>query len=80
MKSYKDIEEYLADFSPEVREKLEAVRKVIKEVVPESVEVISYGIPTFRLNGKNLVHFAGFSKHIGFYATPDGHAEFAFKV
>ncbi len=76
MKSYKDIEEYLADFSPEVREKLEAVRKVIKEVVPESVEVISYGIPTFRLNGKNLVHFAGFSKHIGFYATPDGHAEF----
>mgnify|MGYP000992375890 FL=1 len=76
MKSYKDIEEYLADFSPEAREKLEAVRKVIKEVVPESVEVISYGIPTFRLNGKNLVHFAGFSKHIGFYATPDGHAEF----
>jgi uncharacterized protein YdhG (YjbR/CyaY superfamily) len=76
MRTYEDINEYLADFPPETREKLKAIRNVIRRSAPEAVEAISYGMPTFRLNGKNMIHFAAFAHHIGLYATPDGHAEF----
>ena len=67
MENYKDIDEYLANFSGETRKKLDEVRKIFKEVTPEAKEKIAYGIPTFTLNGKNLVHFAGYETHIGFY-------------
>lgn len=67
MKNYKDIDEYLANFSGDNREKLDTIRQIVKEIAPESKEKISYGIPTFTLNGKNLVHFAGYDNHIGFY-------------
>ena len=50
---------------------MEEIRKVIKESAPDSVETMSYGIPTYR-QGRNLVHFAGYKKHIGFYPTPSG--------
>lgn len=49
---------------------LERLRRVIAESAPDAVETINYGIPTFKLNGGNLVHFAGFKNHIGFYPTP----------
>jgi len=52
------------------------IRATIKKAAPESEEKISYGIPTFTLNG-NLVHFGAFKNHIGFYAAPTGHATFA---
>ncbi|MNI79527.1 hypothetical protein D3C73_1359880 [compost metagenome] len=55
----------------EIRKKLEAVRKVIHEAAPEAEEKISYQMPTFFLHG-NLVHFAAFKKHIGFYPAPSG--------
>lgn len=76
MKTYSSIDEYIAGFEPDMGEKLSAIRKTIREAAPGAQEAISYGMPTFRLNGKNMVHFAGFAHHIGFYATPDGHAEF----
>lgn len=66
------IDEYIAGSSPEVRELLEEVRAVIRAAAPDATETISYAIPTFDLNGKHLVHFAGFSKHIGFYPVPSG--------
>ena len=66
MQSYANIDEYLANFEGETLKKLQTIRKTIKAVVPEAQEKISYGIPTFYLNG-NLVHFAGYSTHIGFY-------------
>ncbi len=66
MQSYATVDEYLANFSGEARTKLDTLRKTIKEIVPEAGEKISYGIPTFYLNG-NLVHFAGYKNHIGFY-------------
>lgn len=66
MQSYKSVDEYLANFSGETRKKLDIIRKTIKEIVPEAIEKISYGIPTFYLNG-NLVHFAGYENHIGLY-------------
>lgn len=68
---YTTIDEYIRQFEPEVREKLERLRAVIKEAAPDAVEKISYQMPTFYLYG-NLVHFAAFKTHIGFYPAPSG--------
>jgi len=65
------IDNYISNFPPEIQEKLKEIRKVIKESAPEAVEKISYQMPTFVLHG-NLVHFAAFKNHIGFYPTPSG--------
>jgi len=67
---------YIASFSKETQEILEQVRETIQKAAPDATEAIKYAIPTFMLNGKNLVHFAGFKNHIGFYATPTGHEAF----
>jgi uncharacterized protein YdhG (YjbR/CyaY superfamily) len=66
----KDIDEYIAGFPPETREILEQIRTTIREVVPEAEETISYGIPTFNLNGTYLIYFAAYKKHIGLYPVP----------
>ncbi len=71
----KSIDEYIAGFPADVQAKLQEMRRVIKEEAPDAVEAIAYGMPTFRLNG-NLVHFAAFQKHLGFYPTPAGIDEF----
>jgi uncharacterized protein YdhG (YjbR/CyaY superfamily) len=65
----KTIDEYISRSPREVRETLEELRRVIKETAPEAEETISYAIPAFKLNGKTLVYFAAFKKHIGFYPT-----------
>jgi uncharacterized protein YdhG (YjbR/CyaY superfamily) len=62
----KTIDEYIAPFSPDVREILEKIRLTIRSAAPAAREKISYQIPTFEWNGA-LVHFAAFKKHIGFY-------------
>lgn len=63
----KDIDEYIAGFPSGTQEILEQIRLTIKKVVPEAEEAISYGIPTFNLNGTYLIYFAAYKKHIGFY-------------
>ncbi|MBI2356813.1 DUF1801 domain-containing protein [Candidatus Dojkabacteria bacterium] len=68
-KKYLSIDEYIKDFPLETQEKLVEIRKIVHEVAPNAIEAISYGMPTFKLGG-NLVHFAGYKKHIGFYPTP----------
>jgi uncharacterized protein YdhG (YjbR/CyaY superfamily) len=65
------IDGYIAQFTPEIQEKLVMLRKVIKEAAPEATEKISWGMPTFVLHG-NLVHFAAFKNHIGLYPSPSG--------
>lgn len=79
MKDYKTIDEYIANFSPEMQVKLQQVRKTIAAAAPEAKEKISYGIPTFMLRG-NLVHFGGYDTHIGFYPGPAGVEEFKDKL
>lgn len=69
--TYESIDAYISGFSLEVQEILNTLRKVIKEAAPEAEEKISYQMPTFALHG-NLVHFAAYPKHIGFYPTPSG--------
>ena len=71
----KDIDEYLERHSNEDQRLLRQMRATIHKVAPEATEKISYGIPTFYLNG-NLVHFAAFANHIGFYPTSSGIAAF----
>lgn len=71
----KNIDEYIAGFPEDVQKVLEKIRKTIRKAAPDAEEIINYGIPTFTLNG-NLVHFAGFKNHIGFYPTPSGIEKF----
>ncbi len=73
------IDEYISQFPEDIQITLEKIRKNIHEAVPEASEKISYGMPTFYLNG-NLVHFAAFKKHIGFYPTASGIEKFKDKL
>jgi uncharacterized protein YdhG (YjbR/CyaY superfamily) len=65
------IDEYISQFPNDVQEVLQKLRATIKAAAPGAVEKISYQMPTFYLNG-NLVHFAAYKNHIGFYPTPSG--------
>jgi uncharacterized protein YdhG (YjbR/CyaY superfamily) len=70
-RDYNSIDEYIGTFPENVQKKLKELRKTIREQAPDAEEKISYQMPTFYLNG-NLVHFAAFAKHIGFFPTPAG--------
>lgn len=71
------IDDYISNFPENTRQILEEIRATIRAAAPEASESISYGMPAFKLNGRPLVYFAGYKKHIGFYATPTGHAAFS---
>ena len=70
-KAHKNIDEYIRSFPEDIQVLLEQIRQTIKNAAPEATEAISYGMPTFKLNG-NLVHFAAHKNHIGFYPAPSG--------
>jgi uncharacterized protein YdhG (YjbR/CyaY superfamily) len=69
-----DIDEYIAGFPDETRQALETVRALIREIIPEATETISYAIPTFDLDGHHVVHFAAYPNHLGIYPIPHGEA------
>ena len=79
-KTPSSIDEYIADFPEEIQSLLNQIRSTIKQAAPDAEESIGYGMPAYKLYGKPLVYFAGFKNHIGFYATPTGHAEFAMEL
>jgi uncharacterized protein YdhG (YjbR/CyaY superfamily) len=66
------IDEYIAVSPTSIRDVLEKIRQAIKESAPEAEEAISYGIPAFRLGDRELVYFAAWKNHVGFYPTPSG--------
>jgi len=70
------MDDYIAGFPAEVQAVLKRIRSAIQKAVPGAEEAISYQIPTFRLNGKNLIHFAAFKEHVGLYPAPREDAEF----
>jgi len=74
-KTIKDIDAYISNFPKDIQEILEKIRAIIRETAPDAEETIKYQIPTFTLKG-NLVHFAAYKKHIGFYPTPTGIEKF----
>ena len=71
------VEDYIATFPKEIQTVLEKLRMLVLKNAPDAVESISYGMPAYKTHGKPLVYFAAFKNHIGFYATPTGHSEFA---
>jgi uncharacterized protein YdhG (YjbR/CyaY superfamily) len=70
-----NIDEFIAGYPAEVQRILQEIRTIIRTAAPDAQEAIKYGIPTFVLN-ENLVHFAAFDRHIGFYPTPSGIDQF----
>lgn len=74
--AYNTIDEYILQFSPDIKERLNTLRIAIRETAPEAVEKISWGMATFVLHG-NLVHFAAQKNHIGFYPAPSAIEMFA---
>lgn len=72
-----DVGAYVAKFPDQVRERLEELRSLVRELCPRAAESMSYGLIAFKLNDNPLVYLGGFKQHIGLYATPAGHEEFA---
>jgi uncharacterized protein YdhG (YjbR/CyaY superfamily) len=70
-----NFDEYIVAFPAETQKRLEQIRATIRKVAPQAEEVISYGMPSFRLNGR-LLYFAAFRNHIGFYPMASGVEEF----
>jgi uncharacterized protein YdhG (YjbR/CyaY superfamily) len=70
-RQFKTMDEYISTFPEDVQRILNELRQTIKEAAPDAEETINYQMPTFTLSG-NLVHFAAFENHIGFYPTPSG--------
>ncbi len=73
--SFKTIDEYIKLFPNDIQDILKKIRITIQNAAPDATEAISYGMPTFKLNG-NLVHFAAWKNHIGFYPVPSGLIQF----
>ena len=73
---FHSIDDYIATFPEDVQKTMEQLRKTIKAAAPKAEEKISYQMPTFALNGKYLVYFAGWKTHIAFYGAPRGNPEF----
>ena len=69
---FASVDEYIGTFPKDVQKILEEIRRTIKAAAPEAQEKISYQIAAFELNGKNLIHFAGWKKHISMYPIPSG--------
>ena len=74
--NFQSIDEYIAACPPETHERMQEVRAMIKKLAPEAKEKISYQIAAFELNGKNIIHFAGWKKHISLYPIPAGDEAF----
>lgn len=69
------IDEYIAGFPPDVQEKLQQIRALIKDEAPQAQETISYGVAAFKLHGP-LIYFAGFKNHLSVYPAPRGYPQF----
>ena len=79
-KPFTTINEYISTFPADVQPVLEKVRQAIRKAAPEATETMSYGMPTFDLNGKHLVFFAGWKHHISLYPIPAGDEAFQQKI
>ena len=71
-----NVEAYIKTFPIEIQKILKQIRAIIKESAPELDETISYAMPAYKINGKPLIYFAAFEKHIGFYATASAQLKF----
>ena len=77
---FTSIDQYISSFPEDVQKILEEIRGMVKAVAPDAKEKISYQIAAFELNGRNLIHFAGWKKHISLYPIPAGNEAFEKEV
>src|SRR5687768_2444482 len=70
------VDDYIAGFPADTQKVLEKIRKIIRKTAPKAVESISYQIPAYKLDGKVLIYFAGFPKHVSVYPAPREAKEF----
>ena len=77
---YESIDAYIATFPASVQEILQSMRSAIATALPSATEAITYNIPTFRINGKNVIHFAGWKHHVSVYPVPEGDSELNAKL
>lgn len=73
---FKSIDEYISTFPEDIADKLNQVRKIMGDELPDAVETISYQIPCFKQNGKYVIYFAGYKNHLGVYPIPPGDKDF----
>jgi uncharacterized protein YdhG (YjbR/CyaY superfamily) len=74
---FQTVDDYINAFPVNIQERLNQIRQTIKANAPDATEAMAYGMPAYKTEGKPLVYFAAFKKHIGLYATPTGHEKFA---
>jgi len=74
--NFRSVDEYIAACPEETHERLQAIRNAVKKLAPDAKEKISYQIACFELNGRNLIHFAGWKKHVSLYPIPAGSEAF----
>jgi uncharacterized protein YdhG (YjbR/CyaY superfamily) len=72
-----EVDNYISQFPLKAQKVLRSIRKTIHKAIPDAEEIISYKMPAYKYKGKVLIYFAGYNKHIGLYATPTGHKQFA---
>lgn len=70
------MDEYISTFPSHVQKLLQEIRALIHKAAPSATELISYQIPAFKLNGRNLIYFAGWKDHVSLYPIPNGTPEF----
>jgi uncharacterized protein YdhG (YjbR/CyaY superfamily) len=80
MPAFATIEDYIASFPPDVRRTLEGVRSAIRAAVPGTEERISYGIPTLTVDGRYLVYFSAWKRHVSIYPIPEADGELARQI
>ncbi len=80
IKAINTVDEYISTFPLDTQSKLQLMRQIIKDNAPEAVETISYGMPAYKTDKKQLVYFGGYANHIGFYAMPTSHEKFKNKL
>ena len=73
---FQSIDEYIAACPPDSQDYLQEIRKLIRRLVPDAKERISYQMAAFERNGKNIIHFAGWKKHVSLYPVPAGSEAF----
>ena len=78
--NFQSIDEYIAACPEQARERMEQIRATVKKLAPKAKERISYQIAAFELNGKNIIHFAGWKKHVSLYPVPAGDEAFEQEV
>jgi len=77
---FKTVDEFIDGCPEQARPALRQLRQIIRSILPQAQETISYNIPCYKIDGKYVIYFAGFAKHVSIYPIPEGDAQFGRKI